>query len=35
MADKGVSAIKIAETVAVPLGEVEVALNLRRFAGGA
>ena len=28
-------AIKIAETVAVPLGEVEVALNLRRFAGGA
>ena len=35
MADRGVSAIKIAETVAVPLGEVELALNLRRFAGGA
>jgi len=35
MADRGVSAIKIAETLAVPLGEVELALNLRRFAGGA
>jgi hypothetical protein len=34
MADKGLPAIKIAEAVAAPLGEVELVLNLRRFAAG-
>jgi hypothetical protein len=34
MADEGLPAIKIAEAVAVPLGEVELVLNLRRFGVG-
>ncbi len=35
LADQGLSGIKIAEAIHAPLGEVELALNLRRFAATA